>query len=381
MSITMREILQVKELRDAVILAGQGGIDKKVCRIATIEKPFVDHPDYCYSVVKPYDIYFSKLYAFHNAKEKIHAELEFMHETGCSGLITHQEEIAVLDEVFLKKADLYNIPIVAINDAVGLTELTYHITDLIIKDSVAQIQKANLESLLGRGASEEEYHQHIMEMTGNVHLYVQSIFVRTEEKVPINAFRIGSEDFILPVFDGILYFMNCESEPQLIEKRNLFLHKIKSSALTYHMGIGKIHENTSLKRTIMESMYAFSFADFMEKENCEYALLREYSLILELSGHDCLKEWRDMFYVPLQEYDLKAKLDLVRLMELYVKKEGDYTGIGNELFIHETTVRYRLNKIYEILNLNSSVQFYAEAKIAVYAEWILKNPLLNKIKW
>ena len=41
--------------------------------VATIEKAFVDHPDYCYRVAQPHDIYFSMLYAFHDAKEKLHA--------------------------------------------------------------------------------------------------------------------------------------------------------------------------------------------------------------------------------------------------------------------------------------------------------------------
>ena len=68
------------------------------------------------------------------------------------------------------------------------------------------------------------------------------------------------------------------------------------------------------------------------------------------------------------------------LMELYVKKDGDYTSISNELFIHESTVRYRLNKIYEILGLHSSTQFYAEAKLAVYANWILQDSLLRRLK-
>ena len=380
MSITMRDILQIEELQDASVLAGNKGMNKIICRIATIEKPFVDHPDYCYRVVKPHDIYFSKLYAFHNEEEKLFAELDFMHETDCSGLITHKEEIAVLNEEFLKKADAYSIPIIAINNSVGLTELTYHIINLIIKDGVAQIQKANLENLLAKGATEEEYQQQIVDITGVLHPFVQSIFVKTEDKVSLNAFHVYPEDLLLPMFDGMLYFMNCKSEQQLAEKKKSFLHKVKSTSSAYRVGVGGVHENTSIKRTILESLHAFSFADFLKKENCEYFSLREYILLLELNKSECLKDWRDMFYDPLKEYDMNAKLDLIHLMELFVKKEGDYACIGNELHIHETTVRYRLNKIYEILNLHSPAQFYAEAKIAVYAEWILKNPLLNKIK-
>ena len=380
MSITMRELLQVEELQSAVVLAGADGLDKAVCRIATIEKPFVDHPDYCYRVAQPHDVYFSMLYAFHDAKEKLHAELEFMRETKSSGLITYQKDVSALDSEFLKKANAYHIPIVAINNDVGLTELTYHIIDLIIQDGITQIRTANLENLLCRDAAESDYHRQITELAGVLEPFSQSVFVRTKENIPLNSFRIASEDFLLPLFDGMLYFINGKNEQHLNEKRSAFVHKLRSSSTSYRLGIGSIHESDALKRTLQESLHAFSFADFLKKNSCHYADLREYRLLLQLNGSDCLREWRDVFYVPLQESDLNAKLDLLHLMELYVKKDGDYTSISNELFIHESTVRYRLNKIYEILGLHSSTQFYAEAKLAVYANWILQDSLLRRLK-
>ena len=380
MSITMRELLQVEELQSAVVLAGAGGLDKAVCRIATIEKPFVDHPDYCYRVAQPHDVYFSMLYAFHDAKEKLHAELEFMRETKSSGLITYQKDVSALDSEFLKKANAYHIPVVAINNDVGLTELTYHIIDLIIQDGITQIRTANLENLLCRDAAESDYHRQITELAGMLEPFSQSVFVRTKENIPLNSFRIASEDFLLPLFDGMLYFINGKNEQHLNEKRSAFVHKLRSSSTSYRLGIGSIHESDALKRTLQESLHAFSFADFLKKNSCHYADLREYRLLLQLNGSDCLREWRDVFYLPLQESDLNAKLDLLHLMELYVRKDGDYTSISNELFIHESTVRYRLNKIYEILGLHSSAQFYAEAKLAVYANWILQDSLLRRLK-
>ena len=221
MSITMRELLQVEELQSAVVLAGA---DKAVCRIATIEKPFVDHPDYCYRVAQPHDVYFSMLYAFHDAKEKLHAELEFMRETKSSGLITYQKDVSALDSEFLKKANAYHIPIVAINNDVGLTELTYHIIDLIIQDGITQIRTANLENLLCRDAAESDYHRQITELTGVLEPFSQSVFVRTKENIPLNSFRIASEDFLLPLFDGMLYFNTSTGQPLATYLHNLVVN-------------------------------------------------------------------------------------------------------------------------------------------------------------
>ena len=75
MAVTVNDILHINKLADAVVAAGSRGLNKTVRRIATIEKPFLDHPDYCYEVVRPGDLYVSKLYVFQGHKEKLYEEI------------------------------------------------------------------------------------------------------------------------------------------------------------------------------------------------------------------------------------------------------------------------------------------------------------------
>lgn len=52
--------------------------------------------------------------------------------------------------------------------------------------------------------------------------------------------------------------------------------------------------------------------------------------------------------------------------------------MSDKLFIHETTARYRMNKIYEIFGVNNKTDFHAKASIAVMADNILTNEGLRE---
>ena len=164
MAVTVNDILHIDKMTDAVVAAGAQGLNKTVRRIATIEKPFVDHPDYCYEVVRPGDLYVSKLYVFRGQKEKLYEEIEFMRRTMGSGLITHKEVLPFLDEEVLSRANQYHIPIIAIDDDYGFTALNYSIIDLILKDEIAQVHVANLQRILSSNLSEEIIRKHILDI-------------------------------------------------------------------------------------------------------------------------------------------------------------------------------------------------------------------------
>lgn len=381
MAVTLIDILHIEKMRDAVIVAGEAHLNKKVSRIATIEKPFVDHPEYCYQVVKPDDIYLSKLFVFHEQKDKLYAELSFMKETNGSGLITHKEELAFLDEEIINRAEELRIPIIAIDNDFGFTELTYNILDLIIKDEVIQVQRANLERLLSHNVAEEELKHHVEGLTVGLGSYSAAIYIQSAERIPFNAFRMEPCDLLLPLYGGLMYLFSADTEESTLEKKRNFLHKIKTMTVHYHGGESRIYKGSGhFKQEILEAIYASSYSSFWGIHHCDYTKLKEYALLTELRHNPALKVYREEIYAPLMEFDQRHKLDLIRLMELFVRYRGSYEEISKHLFIHETTVRYRMNKLLEILGYNAAHEFYADAKLAVYADYILRSSLLNKLE-
>lgn len=177
MAVKVSDILLIPQLRSARILAGENGLHKVVRRIASIEKPFVDHPEYCYCVAKPCDIYISKLYVFADHMDKFSREIEFQHETQGSGLITHKEMISYIDETAIAAANSYAIPIIAIDDSIGLTELIFAVMDLILRDKAIANDVLRFQHLLQNDLSESEVKHFFAGLEQEVGEHVQALYM------------------------------------------------------------------------------------------------------------------------------------------------------------------------------------------------------------
>ena len=67
--------------------------------------------------------------------------------------------------------------------------------------------------------------------------------------------------------------------------------------------------------------------------------------------------------LPIKNYDEKYNTELFDTAVIYFEKDGNIIETANELFIHKNTVRYRLEKIKEILDMDSG--FYEQLAIAM----------------
>lgn len=382
MAVHVKELLCIDKLCDAIVLAGQTGLKRDVKRIATIEKPCVDHIQYSYEVARPGDLYLSKLYVFQNEKEKFYKELEFMKDTVSCGLIIHKEALDFMDEKAVEFANQWSIPIIAIDNNLGFAELTYKIIDLIIQDKIASVNEKTIQRLLKNRTEPGEVRESFLHMQPGLKENVQAIYVLAEEKISPGIFEVTEKELVLPLFGGILYLLTSECAdrkrtPLSVEK---FMEKVKSSVSGYCIGKSQMYNGLeNCKEAIWEAISANSYGNFLKSSCCDYSQMGEYGLLMGLKDMGQLRRYRDKVYRPLELYDEEKHLDLITVLELFVKSEGNYRWIADTLFIHETTVRYRLNKIRQILGIQNWLAFYADARTAVYANWILGHPTLKNI--
>ncbi len=381
MAVKVSDILLIPQLRDAVVLAGENGLNQTVCRIASIEKPFVDHPAYCYRVAKPHDIYISKLYVFADHMEKFSKEIEFQHETRGSGLITHKEMIPYIDETAIAAANRYAIPIIAVNDSIGLTELIFAVVDLILQDKAIASDVFRFQQLLQNDLSDSEIRHFVMSLDQKMGEHLQALYMALDSNLPSLLFQLPSADFLLPLYDGYLYVISDDDNSKIEERRESFLKKIADAYHDYHIGISEIAPSPfQIKTSILQAMDAFVYASHLDLRVTEYDNLNHFTLLSELRPSPSLRKYRDRLDKTIREFDRSNKLNLQQTLELLVVTSGDYRLMAEKLFIHETTVRYRLNKLKNHLKYTDYNNFYCDMRSYVHSRWILDDPLLNKIK-
>jgi DNA-binding PucR family transcriptional regulator len=104
-----------------------------------------------------------------------------------------------------------------------------------------------------------------------------------------------------------------------------------------------------------------------------YELLGGYGLLFEISDQDVLKEFVRARIGPLLEHDAKKTLSLTDTLEKYLKTGGSLKETAQALYIHVATLKYRLGRIQELLNVDlKQPENHFDLQLALYANRVLK---------
>lgn len=116
-------------------------------------------------------------------------------------------------------------------------------------------------------------------------------------------------------------------------------------------GVGKLHQNPEdLFRSYQEAKVAFELGLLLEMD---ITFFNDLGLERVLYKHDLqdLKEFYDRVLGDLQKYDEANDSELMYTIENFVKYQFDLKQTSEALFLHRNTLRYRIKKMEEILDI------------------------------
>ncbi|WP_309122215.1 PucR family transcriptional regulator ligand-binding domain-containing protein [Paenibacillus sp.] len=92
------------------------------------------------------------------------------------------------------------------------------------------------------------------------------------------------------------------------------------------------------------------------REPCiDYVRLGVFRLLYMLPDAEEVREYRDRYIVPLLEYDKKNGTALLDTLKTYFKHNRNVKKTAAEMFTHYNTVNYRVERIYDLLEINAEV--------------------------
>lgn len=121
-------------------------------------------------------------------------------------------------------------------------------------------------------------------------------------------------------------------------------------------GVGRDYDQPAeLFRSFQEAKVAREFCEIMVLPN-QLAYFIELGFSRIIYNHDLqeLKEFYDETLGELIVYDQEHDTEFVNTLRIYLNNDGDMTETANQLFLHRNTLRYRLNRIEEILDVRLS---------------------------
>ena len=147
-----------------------------------------------------------------------------------------------------------------------------------------------------------------------------------------------------------------EHKKELRQLVNTIKDKIRHqlSEVSVSFGIGRLYPSiTDLCRSYQEAKTALELGKFLEKSNSitHFEDLGIMQLLTSIS-HEQLADFCREYLDELIAFDEKNELSLLTTLHMYLKENGDFNVTAKKLFIHPNTLRYRIKKIEEILDLD-----------------------------
>jgi len=144
------------------------------------------------------------------------------------------------------------------------------------------------------------------------------------------------------------------------------------------IGIGKeCRGPENFQKSYQQAIKALSIAKLLGRwdQVVFYEQLGVYGILSEINNTDLLGEYVIGKIGPLLDHDDRKKgLSLVETLEQYLKTNGSLKDTAEAMYIHVGTLKYRLGRIEEILNIDLKEKInHFDLQLAIYANNLSKK--------
>lgn len=123
----------------------------------------------------------------------------------------------------------------------------------------------------------------------------------------------------------------------------------------FHIGIsGTLTERSAseIQKRYQQAMISLHFAKYEQKTVCAWDAMGIQKVVYLISESELLHEYDQEHLLALIHYDALHGTNLLETLHAYLDNFFNLKKAGEQLHVHPNTVKYRINKIEEILNVH-----------------------------
>ncbi len=370
MNITVKDALQLERFQRFSLLAGQKGLHRKIEKISLLD----------YEVLNRIEGQFLKnefaLSSLLGAKDNpalILESVKYLVQSGVSGLAIKNIYFDQLPKEVIDYADACDFPIFIFDNTVFFEDI---ITD--IRDVLRDLEKGaefeyQLNALLDTNVSTEDICSLFHKFIGFLKKPFQVVYFKERDGLDHSDLLSGLERFrgikteikgLFKYNQGLLMVYATSSYKETLYKTDLSNLGINPANYWIGKSIFFNHER-SFKTALQQALWSSRAAHAEALDEMEYQKLGVYKLILPFFENSLYEEFLQEIIQPIISYDQKHGTELYETAKQYINNEGDIVKTAMALFQHSNTIRYRINKLRSILNMDSAEgTFYEHLSIA-----------------
>lgn len=380
MGIKVREIIKLDNFKKFRIIAGESGLDNDIDKVGILE----------YEVIDDFEGLFNRgdfvITSFFFAKDDINLvkkAIDFLVESFVGALAIKNVYYNDLPEEIIDYANDNSLPIFVFDKDIMFEDIITEIMDSIRNKDNYRLNESKIDIIINSDVSKGVIQQLALEMNSSFNENVVVSYCRPrkylrEENIidiiidikKFNQIDIGVS--ILKYKMGILLIYSYEKD--IKTSLHDYLNSINLNKKDYYIAISDKHSLKEINTAIKESLYCMKYNVTEKDEKIYYKDTGIYKIIMPFIDTIWAKKFYRDIIDPLKEYDERFNSNILDTAIKYIECDCNIKHTADSMFQHGNTIRYRINKMKEILKMdNLEASFNEQVSIAIKIYKVLEN--------
>lgn len=363
--IKVADILDLDIFKSARLLTGKNGLDNEIRYVNVYDNPLEDDKDIS---VPPDDVYLSSLYLAKNDPGYLDALSQKLVSYKASAFIIFDRYIKEIPKKYIDFFDNANIPVVILDYHISYSVVISRIIELRLEAEQRVSVEEKLTAIVSQRTSSAVKIELIEEINPNFQNNVIALFALDKTFHTLstilnlcNNITADSRAFAAEYRNGVIIVLSfsdsrLEESEQAIQSVIEMVHQfLPNSAI----GVSNILPLQKLGVVISQSYTALSAGCAGSGEVIRYDQLGIARILLDLGGNPALENFYKDMTTPILHTDAETGSQLFETMLCFAENDMDYKKTAVAMFVHVNTIRYRINKIKELIPYGmSEVDFH-----------------------
>lgn len=373
MYISLQTILKHPAFHQVKILAGREGTMRIVKRVSVFDCALREDIN-ALGLIDQGDLFVSCLDQFVKEPERVLDFVQTLNIGKCSGLlVVTDENLPLLTKSVLKYCDRYELPLLCIEENMPYAFIMDTINKFITVENLNAISELKLEKIMYGNLTLHEKMELLYSINPNIKKQIQIIVFEGESWSRIQERQLhiqhlcSQQNIFLNHNHMRMLIVSGEDQKELMHRAKVALNQLKELSQEGRFGVSPIYERDQVDRGMREARAALSTARTMGAQVVEYDPLSVMHLLISLGDSRELQEFYQRFLRGISENTSPENCgELLNTAEQYVLQGGNYKRTAEAINQHESTVRYRMNRIRTLLDMEEDiVRFHETLGLAV----------------
>ena len=367
MVVTVHDILQLPILQNCFILTGDAGLQNTVKQIGILDYEYTENMQ---NIFQPQELVISSCLFAKNNEALLFAAIRQLIENHISALGIKTIFFHQLSQDIISFAQEHHFCLFLFPTSLFFEDIITQASQLLHLEQNNQKMEKMVKELLSPQKQLEQQREIALSINPAFEEYSFAIYYQPKEEsisladlqnkwtmkpMPNNAVILYEKGLLLLLTAPVPFSTN----PVQIQHHYQQILQIENT--NYFIGISKINKGLpAIAQSIQQALFTTELAKKQGQSPLSFAQTGLYQLLLPTPTYEGLQQFSYITLQPLYEYDKKYKSDLFPTIICYIDNHYHIKKTAQSLYQHENTIRYRIHKAKELLNIDNNNQYFEE---------------------